>query len=101
MPRAELTTEQTAIWLYAVLARDFEDFFEFVNEAKDEEALKLLYLMLTVPNKKHDKSTVELNKIGAGFVERNLKNRRLALPEAPYPSRWERLLRPEDYDGDG
>lgn len=92
------TTDQTAVWLYAVLARDFDDFFEFVNEEQDDEALKLLYLMLTVPNKKHDKSTNELNKLGAGFVERALKKRGLDLPDPPYPTRWERLLHPEQYD---
>ena len=34
----------------------------------------------------------------AGFVERALKKRGLDLPDPPYPTRWERLLHPEQYD---
>jgi hypothetical protein len=85
-------TEKTSVWLYAVLDRDFDDFFEFVAEEQDDEALKLLYLMLTTPNDKHDEQTTKLNNIGGGIVKRQLESRSLDLPERPYPTAWERIL---------
>jgi hypothetical protein len=83
--------EHQAVGLYAVLARDATDFIDMLDAAPDD-ALELLYLMLTVPNDEHDDATVKLNKLGSGFVERALKGRGLALPEPSHPTRWDRLV---------
>ena len=79
-----------AIGLYAVLARDACDFIDMVNETKDEEALKTLYLMLTFKdNPNTSKDDLELNEIGASILEGILDKRgieRPPMPEKPEPA---------------
>ena len=56
-----------AVALYAVLARDWSDFLDMCKEA-DAPTLETLHLMLTTPNERHDRATVELNRLGADLV---------------------------------
>jgi hypothetical protein len=78
-----MNSDQKAVGLYAVLARDACDFIDMVNEEKDTQALQTLYLMLTVPNDKHDEKTNELNKLGSGMLGRILDERNIPLPTIP------------------
>lgn len=63
-----------AIALYVILDRDICDFIDMVNETPTP-ILKILYLMLTIPNKKHDKHTIQLNDAGAKLVNNVLEKR--------------------------
>lgn len=73
-----------AVGLYAVLDRDPMDFIDFIKEDDTTpEVLNDLYLMLTMENDKHSKSTKELNSIGADIVRRELERRGLEIPSPP------------------
>lgn len=69
--------DRRAIALYAVLARDFTDFIDMLEE-EDPQCIQILYKMLTCkqPNKDTDH---ELNSIGASVVEGHAEKRGIAL----------------------
>jgi len=67
--------DQRAVGLYAVLARDFEDFIDMCSESTTE-VLIMLHKMLTVTNIKHNRDTRELNAIGAELVQGILDSRK-------------------------
>lgn len=77
--------EHKAIALYAVLARDPGDFIEMLDEASDE-ALKLLYLMLTTDHPDHTSSDRQLNNLGGSIVKGRLVKRLIPLPTPPETS---------------
>lgn len=83
----------SALALYAILARDPTDFLDMLPEESDDE-LKTLYQMLTLPEPPPN-TDVELNKLGAGMVERVLLRRGMdpeAIRAECRPTRWDRIF---------
>lgn len=74
MSTRELTSdERAAVGLYAVMARDFMDFLEFIQEeSTTNETLVWLYKMLTFGS---DAENQKLNELGVGPVQRQLEKR--------------------------
>jgi len=75
LPSQMNKTGHKAVVLYAILARDACDFIEMMRE-EEILVLETLLEMLTHPNEKHTRDTIELNALGASFVRRELENRR-------------------------
>lgn len=62
-----LSTEQEALSAYVILARDWCDYMDYVQEMSTD-GKALLRKMLSRPNPKHDAVTIELNRLGLNII---------------------------------
>jgi len=65
---------------YIMLKRDICEFVDLIDEEKNEKVLQGLYILLATPNAKQTEDNQSLNRIGAGILKTQLKNRNIVLP---------------------